>query len=43
MVELDNKFGLIQFLQNTQELVPALNIEEAPYNSKIIDFYLRRS
>lgn len=40
MVELDKKFGLIQFLQNTQELVPALNIEEVPYNSKIIDFYL---
>ena len=39
-VKLDKKLGIIDLLISTLEFVPGLNLEEANYNSKIIDFYL---
>lgn len=39
-VKLDIKLGVVDLLVSTLEFVPGLNLEEANYNSKIIDFYL---
>jgi len=40
LMRIDKKLGIVDLLVNTLKIIPGLNLEEASYNSKIIDFYL---
>jgi DNA polymerase elongation subunit (family B) len=40
LMKLDLKIGITELLIATIQIVPGLNLEDANYNSKVIDFYL---
>ena len=40
LMKIDRKLGSIELLVATIRLIPGLNLEDANYNSKIIDYYL---